>query len=101
MSPVKEPEELYNLRKDPYELNNLAGDPAYARDLKKLRSVLETWVSTNDKGKYPEDDAEVSYWKDDSEKAYVTKMKSYGLPPDISDEDYLKWWELRLKSKKP
>lgn len=101
MSPVKEAEELYDLRKDPFELNNLAGNPSYAADLKKLRAVLDAWVLENDKGKYPEDDAEVSYWKKDSEKAYIDKMKSYGLPTDISDEDYLKWWEQRLKSRSP
>ena len=48
-------EELYDLKNDPHEINNLANDPAYADQLKKMRSFLENWVAeTDDKGQYPE-----------------------------------------------
>jgi len=96
MGPGKEKEELYDLRSDPYEMKNLATDPAFSKDLKKLRKAIDKWVAEADKGLYPESVAETDYWKDDASRAYIQKMKSYGLPADISDEDYLKWWEKNL-----
>jgi arylsulfatase A-like enzyme len=96
MGPGKEKEELYDLKSDPFEMKNLATDPAYSKDLKKLRKALDKWVAVADKGLYPESVAETDHWKEDASKAYIQKMKSYGLPADISDEDYLKWWERSL-----
>ncbi len=37
-------EELYHLTTDPHELHNLAASPAHARQLRKLRRELETWM---------------------------------------------------------
>lgn len=52
------PEELYDLENDPYEINNLANNPKYAKELKKLRNLLENWINeTDDKGQYPESEA--------------------------------------------
>ena len=55
-------EELYDLNKDPHEINNLAHDPAYQNQLVTLRAQLDDWVKeTDDKGQYPEDDANLRY----------------------------------------
>jgi arylsulfatase A-like enzyme len=97
MNPVKEKEELYDVQNDPYELKNLAKDPAYSSELKKLSKVLDEWVLEYDKGTYPESTEETDYWKADAEKAYVQKMKSYNLQPGLPDEDFLKWWEIRIQ----
>ncbi|RPI95426.1 MAG: sulfatase, partial [Chloroflexi bacterium] len=37
-------EELYDTQTDPHEINSLAGSPKHAKDLKRLRSVLEKWI---------------------------------------------------------
>jgi arylsulfatase A-like enzyme len=37
-------EELYDVQADPHQLLNVAADPKYARALKKMRRVHETWV---------------------------------------------------------
>lgn len=48
-------EELYDMEKDPDQVKNLAGDPAFAEELKKHRTLLETWITeTGDKGEMPE-----------------------------------------------
>ncbi len=50
-------EELYDLQADPYEIHNLADSkkPEDQAELKKLRSVLEKWITeTGDQGQTPE-----------------------------------------------
>jgi uncharacterized sulfatase len=98
MGPDREAEEFYDLDSDPFEMKNLAKVPAYSSEIKRHRKALDKWVSENDKGVYPEDKAETDYWKDDAAKAYVVKMKSYGLSTDISDEDFLEWWMTRFNT---
>lgn len=54
-SPVRAPEELYDLQKDPHELNNLADDPAMKKTLTTMRARLDQWVNeTGDQGAAPE-----------------------------------------------
>lgn len=56
---TKPQEELYDIIKDPYELNNLANNKTYAKQLKKMRSILEQWiVETGDKGQIPEENVQ-------------------------------------------
>lgn len=38
-------EELYDVQKDPWQLHDLSADPAYAAELKRLRSAFEHWQS--------------------------------------------------------
>ncbi|HLN54956.1 MAG TPA: sulfatase [Bacteroidales bacterium] len=96
MSSQKKPEELYDLIKDPFELHNIAEERKYSKQLRELRTLLNDWVSINDKGVYPENSEETGYWKQDAGQAYVKAMKSYGLDPGISDETFLDWWIRRL-----
>jgi uncharacterized sulfatase len=89
-------EELYNLENDPFEMKNLAASPDFSSELTRLRLVLDKWLAEYDNGVYPEDAEEVDYWAKDAAKAYQETMKKNKLPVDISDEDFLKWWEKRL-----
>lgn len=54
-SPVRIPEELYDLENDPHEIHNLVDEPAYKATLKEHRTILQKWMKeTDDKGQYPE-----------------------------------------------
>ena len=62
-------EELYDHRNDPHEINNLVENPAYEKELKRHRKILNDWIrKTDDKGQYSESDAGLHYvldrWKD-------------------------------------
>jgi len=99
MKPNRPKEELYNLENDPFEMKNLTTDPDFSSELARLQFTLDKWVAENDKGIYPEDPAEIDYWRKDANKAYQQRMKNYKLSVEISDEDFLKWWELKLRIK--
>ena len=65
----KPAEELYDLENDPHEINNLAKDPKFAKVLARHREILAKWMKeTDDKGQYPETDAELlavlKQWRD-------------------------------------
>ncbi|MEN6454716.1 MAG: sulfatase [Prolixibacteraceae bacterium] len=100
MGPNRPEEELYDLEADPDEIHNLVGNPNYSSILKKLSLALNKWVAENDRGTYPEDTTETGYWVRDADSAYRQKMNSYHLPENISDEDFLNWWEKRLNIRK-
>ncbi len=90
-------EELYDLQNDPYEVNNIANDEQYENVLNDLRNRLDTWIeTTGDMGETPEPDEIKSYWDDNMEKSYNNKMNDRGLSPNISDEEYIHWWEKQL-----
>ena len=36
------------------------------------------------------------YWKDNMKESYDKRMESRELSPDISDADYVAWWENQL-----
>jgi len=74
---TKEPEELYDLKKDPFELHNIASDPAYSADLQRLRSALDSWIkSIDDKG--------VKY---SNEKGLVYEMWPGGVQPETESPE--------------
>ncbi len=51
----KEPEELYDIKKDPHNVNNLASNPEYKDVLKRMRQETQRWVRENhDAGFIPE-----------------------------------------------
>lgn len=90
-------EELYDLEKDPYEINNLVNDPGHKDILAGLRSKLNTWLEEADRGTYPEDPEEITYWESFMKKNFEIRMKQRGLATDISDEEFLKYWVEYLK----
>ena len=90
-------EELYDLQTDPHEINNLAGEEKYSTELIDLRKRLDNWMNeTGDKGEKAEDPAIVEYWTQEAQKRLKNFMARRGLPLDISDADYLKWWKGEL-----
>jgi len=96
LAKTRPPEELYDVQSDPDEVHNLAGQPEYEHTLLFFRNKLDEWIwQTKDQGTIPEDPQVVAYWKKTMYKRYVGWMKERGLSPDISPEDYLKWWEKR------
>jgi uncharacterized sulfatase len=96
MAATRPPEELYYLSEDPYEINNLADDPAHRDKLVELRQVLDAWLAEADTAPYPEDSAAVAYAQQDMQQNFEERMERDGLSPDISDEDFLKYWEGQL-----
>lgn len=98
MADTRPVEELYDTVNDPDEINNLAKDPRYIGELRRLRNELVRWqAETGDQGMHDETPEVISYWDDFFAKHYPAQMKKKGLSPDISDEDYLKWWDEELK----
>jgi len=60
LAPSRPAEELYDLRRDPNETRNLASEPGAARQLARMRALLDEWMrSTADRGGEPEDPADV------------------------------------------
>lgn len=86
-------EELYDLRRDPFEVNNLANQKDYQDQLIELRGVLDNWLKKADQGEYPEDSAEIKYAKELMHREFKEHMKRKGLSVDISNEEYLKYWQ--------
>lgn len=97
MSPTRPSEELYDIRKDPFCLNNLAENPIENPVLKEMRNHMDNWLTQYDLAVYPESDDEINYAKQMMKDQYDVWMSKIGLSPDISDEDFLKWWHVKLK----
>lgn len=93
-------EEFYDLTKDPYELHNLADSEEYETEKETLKNQLDRWLKKTDLGTYPEDPSEISYAKKLMQNKFKEHMEAKALSPNISDEDYLKYWEEKLLNKK-
>ena len=91
-------EELYELATDPHEMNNLADDPAYAKTLTELRGAVDAWIKeTADQGAIDEGaTVDLTALMEEKRRYYEQTMRRRGLDPNISDEDYLRWWENEL-----
>lgn len=97
MAAARPAEEFYDLQVDPFELHNLADDPDYEKALKQHRRKLDEWVrTTKDHGRTPEPEGVLASWRENAKGYFERGMKSRGLATDISDEDYLRWWEQKL-----
>ena len=62
----------------------------------ELRQVLDTWLAEVDTATYPEDSAAVAYAQQDMQQNFRERMQRDGLSPNISDEDFLQYWEEQL-----
>lgn len=97
LAPNRPKEELYDLQNDPHELHNLAEDRKHRGVLRDHSRRLDDWIkSTKDLGEKPEDPKVVAYWQENMRQEWQQGMTKRGLSPDISDEEYLKWWEKKL-----
>ena len=97
MSPTRPKEELYDLKTDPFELHNLADQRKFKSVLRTHNRTLDEWImATGDQGEKPEPPQAIAYWADDAAKWFTQRMGERGLSPDISDEDYLAWWQKAL-----
>ncbi len=90
--------ELYDLRNDPHELSNLADDADYADVRVRLENALNEWLATYDTATYPESAEQREYAIEKMQENFKIRMTEQGVSPDISDEDYLQWWEKQLFS---
>jgi uncharacterized sulfatase len=98
MAETRPQEELYDLQADPNEMNNLAADPAHADKLAELRRAVDVWIrASGDLGAVDESlTVDLEKVMAEKWKSYEKKMKSRGLSAEVSDRDYLKWWEKEL-----
>jgi len=96
MAPDRPAEELYDVVNDPFEINNLAENEEYKDNIDEMREKLDAWLIKYDKGQYPEDTAEVAYWKKFMKENFKERMANRGLSPDIPDEEFLDYWNRYL-----
>ena len=97
MKQTRPAEELYDLKADPYEINNLAADPDYDAVRNELAAQLDTWMAaTGDMGDIPESSEVTTYWDENMAERFQQDMEKRGLSHDISDADYVAWWENQL-----
>lgn len=85
--------EFYDLENDPFELNNLATNVSYSRIKNKLSDKLDRWLEATDLATYPEDPSEIDYWIQEMDRMDKLWKKKKGLAADVSNKEYLKWWE--------
>ncbi|WP_083690032.1 sulfatase [Colwellia sp. UCD-KL20] len=91
-------EELYDIIKDPEEVHNLAGNPDYKNIVDDMHKTLMDWEKeTGDQGAILEDPRMAAKLDKDTWEFYQHKMKSRGLTSDSSHQEYLNWWDKRLK----
>lgn len=86
-------EELYDLQKDPFELYNLADDKLLQSKKNELQSILKEYTNQYDKGSYPEPKSETDYAVKIMQERWMNQMKKRGLSPNVTDEEYLKYFE--------
>lgn len=94
-------EELYDLRTDPHEIYNLAQDKRYRKEKARLSRMLDQWLTEADKGRYPEDSAEIAYAMQHMRTYFEQQMKKKGLSADATDEQMLRYWETVLTPTQP
>jgi uncharacterized sulfatase len=97
LAPCRPYEELYDLEVDPYELDNLASSADHDSVREGLSKQLDAWAdSYGDLGATQEEPAEIAVEAQKMQDSHVNRMGSKGLAPDISDEDFVAWWERKL-----
>lgn len=64
--------------------------------LKSSKKMNDWMKETGNLGHIKEREEEIAYRKQEAEQRRRRFLQQRGLPLDISDEDYLKWWEKEL-----
>ncbi|MFY0601256.1 MAG: sulfatase [Cyclobacteriaceae bacterium] len=88
--------ELYNLEDDPNEYNNLAKDESLSKKRDELFGILKENMPAFEKNLIPEKPETLKKAQDGSYNFYKKIMNDRGLNPDLTDEEFLKWWEAQL-----
>ena len=96
MADFRPEEELYDLKNDPFEVNNLAADPEYGQQLQDLKNQMDEWLGRYDLGEYPENPRAIKAAEELMQGRFKRNMESMGLSADISDEEFLEYWENEL-----
>ena len=96
MAEKRPAEELYDVIADPHELRNLALQPGYADTLAHYREVLDGWLAEADHGVYPEPASEIAQAEKLMQEIFAREMAEKGLSADVSDRDFLSYWERKL-----
>lgn len=96
MADKRPAEELYDVIADPHELRNLALQPGYADTLAHYREVLDGWLAEADHGVYPEPASEIAQAQKLMQEIFAREMAEKGLSADVSDREFLSYWERKL-----
>lgn len=97
LSDVRPAEELYDLKNDPFEIDNLADKEGFMNVKADLSQKLDHWLAKEDMATYPEDKVEIDYWTIQMARMDSIWKTKRNLPVNVSNEEYLKWWERHLK----
>ena len=98
MAKTRPKEELYDLKNDPHEMKNLAADQAFAKQLETMRKSVDGWIEeTGDLGQVDEGlTVDLKAVMEEKWATYERNMRKRGLEPDLTDREYLDWWEKEL-----
>ena len=97
LAPCRPYEEFYDLASDPYELDNRADDTEIRNDFACLSDSLDAWIDNyGDQGARPENPAVVAEEAGKMHTSHIKRMEEKGLNADVSDEEFIAWWETQL-----
>ena len=82
---------------DPYEIDNRATDNKIRKDLAYLSDLLDSWTNNyGDQGTITESPEIVAAEANKMQTLHIKRMEAKGLSADVSDEEFVAWWESRL-----
>ena len=96
MADKRPEEELYDVQADPHELRNLAFRSEYQGTLMHYRTILDQWLADADYGVYPESEEDIAHAQELMKKNFKDEMVKKGLKTNISDREFLAYWERLL-----
>jgi len=97
LEPNRPYEEFYDLMLDPYEIDNRATDNKIRKDLAYLSDLLDSWTNNyGDQGTITENPEIVAAEANKMQTLHIKRMEAKGLSADVSDEEFVAWWESRL-----
>lgn len=97
LEPNRPYEEFYDLILDPYEIDNRATNNKIRKDLAYLSDLLDSWTNNyGDQGTITENPEIVAAEAHKMQTLHIKRMEAKGLSADVSDEEFVAWWESRL-----